>query len=748
MKRHLTVPNFGKSGRSKKLNRKQQNRQKQNRPVVGLNYPCLLAIGSLMAGMVTAGQVAAAPQITKITTPAQARLHGLESLRLVVQQDGGVPLPDNLDDFVKDRLAAIQLGKALFWDMQVGSDGVLACASCHFHAGTDNRALNALNPDLLTITDTRDGEVKGYYNAPRKSDVRFDTKSANSRLARSDFPFVRTIQSFIRNADGTIGPGANNSNDIAGSMGVFFTRFDGTLPGTIVDVGVSQPDPVWHVGGNNARRVEPRNTPTVINAVFNFTNFWDGRASPHFNGQTPFGDQDEFAAVIVNQPDTGLAFERISLNNASLASQALGPPLSPFEMSFGDPGQNNGRSFPEIGKKMLGRSAAGTPLVPLGKQRVHRHDSVLGSLSQAPAPGLSVSYETLIQRAFADRYWNSTEPLDAGNGLVFTQMEANFSLFFGLATMLYQATLVADQTPFDRWLETGKFNKGFGKHELAGLNLFVNQGQCITCHGGPELTNASVRAAKGGTKAIRAMAMAQGVALYDNGFYNISVTPTTDDLGRGDRDAFNQPLAFARQALFQRLGIAQLPFPLIGNDQLPAVDEDNGLPVCDDADGNNVCTANETIRPDFQRVAVDGAFKTPGLRNVELTGPYFHNGGMATLRQVVQFYNRGGNFCDFNLKDLDPTIQPLGLSIHQEKQLVAFLVSLTDSRVKYRKAPFDHPELRIPKDGLDTTGRQIIKAVGARGSQYPLKPFLNLHPKDAIFTPAGMCARQPADSPA
>ncbi|MGH8524233.1 MAG: hypothetical protein ACREXY_08465, partial [Gammaproteobacteria bacterium] len=137
----------------------------------------------------------------------------------------------------------------------------------------------------------------------------------------------------------------------------------------------------------------------------------------------------------------------------------------------------------------------------------------------------------------------------------------------------------------------------------------------------------------------------------------------------------------------------------------------------------------------------DGAFKTPGLRNAELTGPYFHNGGMATLRQVVQFYNRGGNFCSFNLRDLDPSIEPLGLTASQEKQLVAFLVSLTDKRVKYRKAPFDHPELRIPDDGLDTSGTRKIKAVGARGSYRPLRTFLHLDPKDAIFTPIGICSK-------
>ena len=57
-----------------------------------------------------------------------------------------LPKPTNLCDFVKDEAAAIALGKAFFWDMQVGSDGVTACASCHFHAGTDNRVKNQLSP--------------------------------------------------------------------------------------------------------------------------------------------------------------------------------------------------------------------------------------------------------------------------------------------------------------------------------------------------------------------------------------------------------------------------------------------------------------------------------------------------------------------------------------------------------------------------------------------------------------------------
>ena len=59
-----------------------------------------------------------------------------------------VPGPANLADFVRDQVARA-LGKALFWDMQVGSDGVQACASCHFRAGADPRSKNQLSPGLL-----------------------------------------------------------------------------------------------------------------------------------------------------------------------------------------------------------------------------------------------------------------------------------------------------------------------------------------------------------------------------------------------------------------------------------------------------------------------------------------------------------------------------------------------------------------------------------------------------------------------
>ena len=49
-----------------------------------------------------------------------------------------VPIPPDLTTYVANSSSLVQLGKALFWDMQVGNDGKQACASCHFHAGADH----------------------------------------------------------------------------------------------------------------------------------------------------------------------------------------------------------------------------------------------------------------------------------------------------------------------------------------------------------------------------------------------------------------------------------------------------------------------------------------------------------------------------------------------------------------------------------------------------------------------------------
>ena len=69
-----------------------------------------------------------------------------------------------------------------------------------------------------------------------------------------------------------------------------------------------------------------------------------------------------------------------------------------------------------------------------------------------------------------------------------------------------------------------------------------------------------------------------------------------------------------------------------------------------------------------------GKFKTPSLRNIELTAPYMHNGSMSSLEEVVSFYNSGGG----TRATKDSRIKPLNLSKEEEAQLVSFLKTLTD----------------------------------------------------------------------
>jgi hypothetical protein len=126
----------------------------------------------------------------------------------------------------------------------------------------------------------------------------------------------------------------------------------------------------------------------------------------------------------------------------------------------------------------------------------------------------------------------------------------------------------------------------------------------------------------------------------------------------------------------------------------------------------------------------NGSFKSIGLRNVELTGPYFHNGSQATLEQVVDFYARGGDFANNAIRTFNATPA-------QKASLVAFLKALTDDRVRYERAPFDHPELCVPignvegesaagfpRSAADRTA--LVPAVGAPGNLVPLRNFEEL----------------------
>lgn len=649
------------------------------------------------------------------------------------------PEPPNLGEFVQSRTEAIALGKALFWDLQLGSDGKTACASCHFQAGADSRSRNQLSPGLNRMAS---------LTSPNP-DTSFQLGGLNYQFTLADFPLHRLADPNNRNS--TV---QRSVNDVAASQGVFLEQFNG-VTGTLFGVPTMPPlsngtllqdayatwyastteqralvaDPLFRIAGINTRRVEPRNTPTVINAVFNLRNFWDGRAEFVFNGVNPFGLRDPNARVFRNvQNGTTWSMQptAVRLTHASLASQASGPPGNHFEMSA------QGRSFADIGRKML-------YLRPLQTQAVSSTDSVLGARRHGSGQGLNeANYAAMVKKAFRPEWWNGDRLIqvnaDGSKTLVtltstpaanqYTQMQHNFSLFFGLALQLYQATLVSDDAPFDRW--AAGTTTAMSTSAQQGFGLFMGKGRCVNCHGGAEFTNASVR--KMLATPMARMTMGNGAtAVYDEGFYNIGVRPTLDDLGAGGKDPFGNPLALSALAQLGRMqaltGIAP----------------------------NLAVSATE-------RIAVNGQFKTPTLRNVELTAPYFHNGDSATLRQVIEFYNRGGNFHDQNLADLDADITSLGLTEDEKTALVEFMKALTDDRVRFHAAPFDHPELRIPHghpgsttsvtndgSGRATDATVTLPAVGAAGYAKGSTPanFLNTgfsgQPVVQLRTASGAC---------
>ena len=441
--------------------------------------------------------------------------------------------PSNPNDYIRDRRMAEALGKALFWDMQLGSDGVQACASCHFSAGTDMRVRNSLNPDHLG-GDTRLEVFRNRH--PTTDPVPLD-QNVNRDIGLNDFPTHKLIQ------QGAAGEPRFNSanvvrdsNDVVGSMGVRLRRFDDIpVPGTnafgtatsgvrplLPDLGTAITDPIPLYQG--LRRVEPRNTPTMINAAFFFDNFWDGRARHDFNGGSIAGASDPQSHVIVDQNGT-LVRTRQLIRFSSIASQMVGPALSDFEMSF------SGRSWPKIGKKLLqGNGTSAAPNVtPLANQLVETSDSVLGPFSNqggsqcvalgrsvaSGRPGLCLNYRELIQQAFFAPLWSNTSQhlngttapcTSANNGVVspagcdpfdgfvlslasgaaspadraqFTQMEANFALFAGLAAQAYTELLISDDTPFDRFLN--KNPEAFRAFRGAPIDLCSSTGNRQPC---------------------------------------------------------------------------------------------------------------------------------------------------------------------------------------------------------------------------------------------------------------------------
>ena len=528
----------------------------------------------------------------------------LRSLRAVP-----VPEPSGLSEYVRDKASLIRLGKVFFWDMQAGSDGVTACATCHFHAGADHRPQNSLVDP----------------NSPFR---------VNAELSTVLFPLY--LLSDPRNRNSAM---VRDSGVRVGSAGTFRRIFEGIVPGQAAELGRDALDkPEFMRGDMQVRRVTPRNTPSVFNTVYYVRNFWDGRAGRTFDGFTVTGANEAEGPGVLVARNGGLERQRVRIDKASLAAQAVGPALDHLEMSYA------GRTWPMLAKKLLS-------LPPLALQKVAIDDSVLGPLARKEGRGLEEqhTYFAMIQSAFEPKFWESSERLNAAGELdpmgEFTQVGHNFSLFWGLALQAYQSTLNSDASPFDRFMEGD--SQALTPQEQEGMRLFQNAAGCTRCHNGAEFSAAAFNE-NGSTRA--------------DSFERTGVGPVGDDIGSGN-----------------------------------------------------------------------GAFKSIGLRNVEFTGPYFHNGGQSTLEQVVDFYRRGGDFAP-----ITGDLRAFAATPGQTAAIVAFLKALSDDRVRYERAPFDHPELCVPVGHEEDESGELkpgdvatsaaerwrgLAAVGAGGNAAPLQTF-------------------------
>lgn len=630
---------------------------------------------TVVAALATAG-AAPGQDLPRALSDADLRTRAPVPLATVA-----VPVPPNLSEFVRNKKAAVALGKALFWEQRVGSAG-LACASCHFQAGADPRSKNQLTPGLAG-TGTFEATGGGGRGGP------------NYQLTAADFPFHRKVDPTLndRTPDNTL----FDTDDATASMGALLSDFLGVGSdgrNNYVPLERAVADPVFNVAGVTVRRVEPRNTPTVINAVFNHRNFWDGRANFVFNGLDPFGQRSNAAnpsqGVWVKE-NAALFKRQVEIPLASLASQAVGPPLSEFEMTA------RGKAFPHIGR-LLARHYA------LSLQEVHPEDGVLAPFRHPSRPGLAITYAALIQSAFQPRYWSARELIATPDG-DFSQLELNFSLFFGLAIQCYESTLVTPRSRFDDFVAGD--DAALTADEKFGFEVFVTAGRCTICHTGPLFSNAVVPRILGRADGVGSLVSVRDSVASDVGYSNVGARRTTDDVGAGGLDPFGNPLTFS----------AQLSSGVLADRFLGVEPGTTSSPV---AVGG--------------AVRVRGAFKVPSLRNVELTAPYMHHGGMLTLEQVVEFYARGGDFPAANGADFTGAIRPIPELVGQPARIAAvaaFLRALTDPAVVDERAPFDHPALTVPNghrgDEVAAASEEellAIPAVGRRGrAAYGLPPL-------------------------
>jgi len=193
----------------------------------------------------------------------------------------------------------------------------------------------------------------------------------------------------------------------------------------------------------------------------------------------------------------------------------------------------------------------------------------------------------------------------------------------GMALAAYQRTMIAGNSRFDRWL-FGKEGDALSDSEVRGYRLFTGKAGCASCH----------------------LVGEQDALFTDQQFHDIGYGWWREQLRQKPPDS--APVEVAPGVVYPMSRAA-------------------------------IAAVGEAPEPDLGRYEVteDPAdrwmFRTPSLRNLAITSPYMHDGGFATIKDVLAFYNGGGR----PHEGQDQRIRPLGLSAEELLDLEAFLRSLT-----------------------------------------------------------------------
>ncbi len=200
----------------------------------------------------------------------------------------------------------------------------------------------------------------------------------------------------------------------------------------------------------------------------------------------------------------------------------------------------------------------------------------------------------------------------------------------GQAIASYQRTLLAADSPFDRW-RYGNQKNAISDAAKRGFGVFSGKGRCIVCH----------------------PVQSEYALFTDQQFHNT---------GLGYRVSFNLQNSQSNDKV--RVQLAPGVFTYVTQDVIRSISR-RKTP-------NDLGLYRITENPNDR-----WKFRTQTLRNIALTAPYMHNGAFRTLREVIDFYDRGGIPNEL----LSPLIGVLDLTEQEKLDLEAFLNSLTGSNV-------------------------------------------------------------------